>query len=43
MNEMHNRQWNLLRHMECNYVICGEIDGAGDHHVKSNKPDPKDK
>lgn len=39
MNEMHNTQWNLLSHTECNYVICGKIDGAGDYHVKSNKPD----
>jgi hypothetical protein len=23
---------------EWNYVICGKIDGTGDHHVKLNKP-----
>lgn len=39
MNEMHNTQWNLLSHTECNYVIYGKIDGAGDYHVKSNKAD----
>lgn len=39
MNEMHNTQWNLPSHTEYNYVICGKIDGAGDYHVMSNKPD----
>lgn len=36
--------WTLLNQKkEWSYVICMKINGTGDHHVKWNKPNPKDK